>query len=103
MAKSKQIKNKSSKKKTIFIQSVIEKILFYTFIAIVAVILYIISTFIHKEKKIVCEEQPPEVMLAALREGTPDAIKEAMKKVNCREVEVYRHSRHKRFFSRRMR
>ena len=99
MAKSKQIKNKSSKKKTIFSQSVIEKILFYTFIAIVAVIFYIISTFTHSKKKIVCEEQPPEVMLAALREGTPDAIQEAMKKVNCREV--YKHSRHKRFFSRR--
>ena len=103
MAKSKQIKDKSSKKKTIFSQLITYDILFYTFIAIVAVILYIISTFIHKEKKIVCEEQPPEVMLTALREGTPDAIKEAMKKVNCREVEVYRHSRHKQFFSRRMR
>ena len=99
MAKSKQIKDKSSKKKTIFSQSVIEKILFYTFIAIVAVILYIISTFTRNEKKIVCEEQPPEVMLEALREGTPGSIREAMKKVNCREV--YKHSRHKRFFSRR--
>ena len=97
------MKNKPSKKKTIFSQSVIEKILFYTFIAIVIVIFYIISTFTHNKKKIVCEEQPPEVMLAALREGTPDAIEDAMKKVNCREVEVYRHSRHKRFFSRRMR
>ncbi|WP_297965956.1 hypothetical protein [uncultured Campylobacter sp.] len=103
MAKSKQMKNKPSKKKTIFSQSVIEKILFYTFIAIVAIILYIISTFTHNKKKIVCEEQPPEVILAALIEGTPDTIKEVMKKVNCREVEVYRHSRHKRFFSRRMR
>ena len=73
MAKSKQIKNKPSKKKTIFSQSVIENILFYTFIAIVAVILYIISTFTHNKKKIVCEEQPPEVVIAALIEGTPDA------------------------------
>ena len=101
MVKSKQIKNKSSKKKTIFSRLRIYDILFYTFIAIVIVIFYIISTFTHNKKKIVCEEQPPEVMLAALREGTPDAIEDAMKKVNCREV--YGHSRHKRFFSRRMR
>ena len=99
MAKSKQIKNKSSKKKTIFSQLITYDILFYTFIAIVAVILYIISTFTHNKKKIVCEEQPPEVILGALIEGTPDSIREAMKKVNCREV--YGHSRHKRFFSRR--
>ena len=101
MAKSKQIKNKSSKKKTIFSQLRIYDILFYTFIAIVIVIFYIISTFTHNKKKIVCEEQPPEVILGALIEGTPDSIREAMKKVNCREV--YGHSRHKRFFSRRMR
>ena len=101
MAKSKQIKNKSSKKKTIFSQLRIYDILFYTFIAIVIVIFYIISTFTHNKKKIVCEEQPPEVILGALIEGTPDAIEDAMKKVNCREV--YGHSRHKRFFSRRMR
>ena len=99
MAKSKQIKDKSSKKKTIFSQLITYDILFYTFIAIVAVIFYIISTFTRNEKKIVCEEQPPEVMLEALREGTPGSIREAMKKVNCREV--YKHSRHKRFFSRR--
>ena len=103
MVKSKQIKNKSSKKKTIFSQLRIYDILFYKFIAIVIVIFYIISTFTHNKKKIVCEEQPPEVILDALIEGTPDSIREAMKKVNCREVEVYRHSRHKRFFSRRMR
>ena len=101
MVKSKQIKNKSSKKKTIFSQLRIYDILFYTFIAIVIVIFYIISTFTHSKKKIVCEEQPPEVILGALIEGTPDSIREAMKKVNCREV--YGHSRHKRFFSRRMR
>ena len=101
MVKSKQIKNKSSKKKTIFSQLRIYDILFYTFTAIVIVIFYIISTFTHNKKKIVCEEQPPEVILGALIEGTPDSIREAMKKVNCREV--YGHSRHKRFFSRRMR
>ena len=101
MVKSKQIKNKSSKKKTIFSQLRIYDILFYTFIAIVIVIFYIISTFTHNKKKIVCKEQPPEVILGALIEGTPDSIREAMKKVNCREV--YGHSRHKRFFSRRMR